>query len=581
MIHRNRYNHKMNIRANFGETKKRGLDENEINHIKKHKSDCIVDSMEENVGLEEDEIEVEEIDIDGTKYYVSDSGDIYNSDDILVGCMLNGIPRFNDVKHIVLPETTSKSIVLPETSKNIVLPIKEPNFDSFKYNDGGLNSKQSLAMEMFNSGQNIFLTGPGGVGKSHLIRQMVSSSRSSGKTFAVCAMTGCAAVQLKCCATTIHSWSGIRLAKDENWMIIQDVAKNKTAAARWKTVDILIVDEVSMMSKKIFELLDEMGRFIRKSSKPFGGIQVIFCGDFFQLPPVGNPEEPDTIMMCFESPQWFKTFPKCVELEQTYRQTDAGFVKILSEIRVGKITEESVTELSKCVGRKMDLDIVPTKLFPIKSKVEQINRTTFNRLPGSAYSVSYIAETNCITYTETNKPIDKETLKTCMKLSAAEKEREVKFLLSSIPPSEEVVFKLGAVVMCLVNLCLEEGICNGSVGVVVDVCMKNGVSIPIVRFRNGVKLIIDMHMWQSERYPSISIKQLPLMLAWAMTIHKGQGATMDVAEMDIGRSIFEYGQAYVGLSRVRTLDGLYLTDFNLTAIRADPKVVEFYEKIRG
>ena len=532
--------------------------------------------------MADNDIEVEEIVIQGVTYYITESCEIYDTEHIkLIGHMKNGVPCWIEeapVKRVFLntiptASAASSTIVKKDTTETPVI----------REEVGGLNEKQLRTMSMFRSGQNIFLTGPGGVGKSHLIRLMVETAKSSGKNVAVCAMTGCAAVQLKCGATTVHSWSGIRLAKDENWMTIQSVVKNKTAAAKWKCVDVLIIDEVSMMSKKIFELLEELGRTLRIRSKPFGGIQVIFCGDFFQLPPVGTPAEPETMQMCFESPQWTKVFPitQCIELDQLYRQTDREFVEILSEIRVGTISENSVATLRKCLNRPVDPDMVfPTKLFPTRLKAEMVNKAMFSKLPDPSYISKYSVETKCTTYIESSKPIDAETLKMCMKLTPTEIEREVKYLVTNIPPEEEVQFKRGAVVMCLVNLAVESGICNGSVGVVTDVYMKSGMSLPVVRFRNNVVLPIERHAWQSEQYPTIVVKQLPLMLAWATTIHKGQGATMDMAEMDIGRSIFEFGQAYVALSRVRTLDGLYLTEFNPIAIRADPRVVDFYEKIR-
>ena len=475
--------------------------------------------------------------------------------------------------------STTKTVFL---SKNIA-----SNIVCDEEIESGLNEKQKRTMAMFNARENIFLTGPGGVGKSHLIRCMVDSARKQGRNVAVCAMTGCAAVQLKCGARTLHSWSGIRLAKDENWSIIQSLVKNKRSSSNWKTVDVLIVDEVSMMSRKIFELIEEIARTLRIRSKPFGGLQVVFSGDFFQLPPVGNELDPTTLQMCIESPHWSRVFPvcQCIELDQLYRQTDPTFVKILSEIRVGTISEESVDILRQHVNRTVNLEetnnVVPTKLFPIKQKVENVNKTMFGQINTPIYSVKYWVTTKCTTYIDSCSPIDVDTLKLCMKLSPDEIDREIKYLVTNIPPEEDVQFKVGAVVMCLVNLNVENGVCNGSTGIVVDVYLKEGVSLPVVKFFNGCTLLIEKHTWQSEQYPSIVVKQLPLSLAWAMTIHKSQGSTISLAEVDIGRSIFTFGQAYVALSRVKSLDGLYLTEFNPTAIRADPKVIEFYAKFRN
>ncbi len=164
-----------------------------------------------------------------------------------------------------------------------------------------LSPEQAYAFELFKQGKNIFITGPGGTGKSQLIKTIVDYCEMRyPKKYQVCAMTGCAALLLKMGARTIHSWSGMRLARGTKDQIITSIYKNKKACANWKKVQVLIIDEVSMMSQKIFEVLEETARSVRKRYiSPFGGIQVVFCGDFFQLPPVGNIMEPETMNFCF------------------------------------------------------------------------------------------------------------------------------------------------------------------------------------------------------------------------------------------------------------------------------------------
>ena len=186
-----------------------------------------------------------------------------------------------------------------------------------------LSEEQNQALSLFQNGKNIFLTGPGGSGKSVLIRKFVEDANLRNKEVQVCALTGCAAVLLGCQgAKTIHSWAGIGIATGPFGSVVARVLSNKHRKYPWKKVDILIIDEVSMMSKKIFEVLDTIGKKIRKSyDKPFGGIQIIFSGDFYQLPPVGNPEEPDTCAFCFESERWKETFDSTIVLKKIFRQT--------------------------------------------------------------------------------------------------------------------------------------------------------------------------------------------------------------------------------------------------------------------
>ena len=200
-----------------------------------------------------------------------------------------------------------------------------------------LSKEQEYALAKFRKGENLFITGPGGAGKSRLIFHMTQCAKEARKSFQVCALTGCAAVLLKSGGKTIHSWSGIKIARGPKQKIIDDVLKKRTAVKKWRKVDILIVDEVSMMSEKIFDLLDTIGKITRGSNLPFGGIQMVFSGDFFQLPPVGTYGEPDTEMFCFESPKWLTTFPmkNHIELETIFRQTDPVYINILSQIRRG------------------------------------------------------------------------------------------------------------------------------------------------------------------------------------------------------------------------------------------------------
>jgi len=451
-----------------------------------------------------------------------------------------------------------------------------------------LSPEQTYALQSFEEGNNIFVTGPGGTGKTALIQHIVKISENRKKKVQVCALTGCAALLLsKCNARTIHSWSGIKQGKGDPEKIISAIYKNKKTTKIWKTTDILIIDEISMMSKFLFELLDKIGKRIRGNpTKSFGGIQLVFTGDFYQLPPVGNNSEPDTNSFCFETPLWYKTFhiDNHIELTTMFRQTDPIFQSILLNIRKGQIDEIQKKILETYVNREYDAEkhngCIPTKLFPIKSKVEYYNKLMFDKLPGNSNEYHVVTKTNCRTYLDnTNKIISQEDYERSTTISTNTQENELRNLQSNSPCTEILSLKIGACVMCTTNIDIESGICNGSLGIVTDFHIKSGVPIPYVKFSNGISREIQMQYWHSDEYPSIAIGQLPLCLAWAITIHKIQGATLPMADMDIGRTIFEYGQTYVALSRVQSLEGLYLSGFYPENIRANPKVTLFYSQI--
>src|SRR6056300_54199 len=191
-----------------------------------------------------------------------------------------------------------------------------------------LSPEQKYAYRKFVKGENLFITGPGGTGKTHLIKHFINFSTSIKKDIPVCAMTGCAAVLLECNARTLHSWSGIKLAKGEISAIITSVLRNKHTVRRWQKAKGLILDEVSMLSKKIFEVIEKLARVIKKDTRPFGGMQIIFTGDFFQLPPVGTSGEVETSQFCFESSKWSCVFKpeNHIELTTMFRQTDTVYI---------------------------------------------------------------------------------------------------------------------------------------------------------------------------------------------------------------------------------------------------------------
>lgn len=436
-----------------------------------------------------------------------------------------------------------------------------------------LSLEQEKSLDLFMKGQNIFLTGPGGSGKSFLIKKMLECSREMKKNVTVCALTGCAALLLDCNATTIHSWSGINYVSpvQTDDTIIRRVLSKKYIKKGWKEIDVLIVDEISMLSGRLLCLLNSIGKAIRKSSKPFGGIQVIFIGDFFQLPPIGEAEDGQ---FCFESEDWLHIFPleNHIVLKTIFRQNDSEYVDILQEVRHGKLSKKSIETLNEYVGRDKDLSTVITKIFPIRKRVAYINKEMFEKLKTPIVKCVMTIDTDMKTVNEVNIP--ESILNKCALLTKLEIDNEVEILIKHYS-LEDIELKLGAFVMCTKNVCLEKKICNGSQGVITNFIDGR----PQVTFSNGVVMTMNQEVYQSENYPTIAIGQIPLCLAWAITIHKIQGTTLERAQIDIGETIFEYGQTYVALSRVKSLDGLYLLNFNPSKIKANPKVIEFYSRL--
>lgn len=450
--------------------------------------------------------------------------------------------------------------------------------ESFK-----LSKEQMNAFELFKKGENLFITGPGGTGKTKLISVFNDYAISRGKNIQICALTGCAALLLKCGARTIHSWSGIRLAKGESDKIVNSTMKNYRAISNWKKTDILIIDEVSMMSMKIFDILEDIARISRKKfDKKFGGMQIVLLGDFFQLPPVGDPFSPETESFCFESKKWEHVFPlkNHIELVTIFRQKDPVYVSILQDIRRGVVTEEAIHVLKQHVGRVRTDDCVSTKIFAINNRADFINNQMYKKIIDDEYSFECDVVLNCSTYLESGDAFSTEVKKKCNSSTELEKQKEVDSILNSLPCPKILSLKVGCIVMCRCNLDMENGICNGSQGKIIQFIEVSGNTYPQVLFENGIIKTIEYQFWQSDELPCVAVFQIPLILAWAQTIHKLQGASLASAEIDIGNTVFEYGQVYVALSRVRSLDGLYLIGFEPSKIKANPKVIDFYEKIK-
>jgi ATP-dependent DNA helicase PIF1 len=428
----------------------------------------------------------------------------------------------------------------------------------------GLSNEQKEVLETVKNNQNVFITGPGGTGKSFLIKRIHTLLKNKGKRVTVCAMTGCAAVLLDVKAKTFHSWSGIGRGVGSLNSLLKKVRRFKIIKEGWINTDVLILDEVSMLSYKLLDVLNEIAKSIRMNKKLFGGMQVVFCGDFYQLPPVPEEGEENSGKFCFMHPLWDEMFPNQILLEKIFRQQDKEYISILNNIREGKITPKGLKILNSRIIKKEWNDIKPTRLVPTKIQAYKMNSMEMNKLSG---------EIKLFKMKEVN--IEKEGQSFLGSLE--QKKYELDYLKKSVLIPEDLNLKIGSQVMCTVNIDLETdfALVNGSKGIIKGFDKEDG--FPIVEFQTGLIKKIKNHTWNSENFPSLGISQLPLILAWAVTIHKAQGASIDLVELDIGNSIFECGQTYVALSRVKTLQGLYLTKFDYKKIKVNKWVNEFYK----
>ena len=425
-----------------------------------------------------------------------------------------------------------------------------------------LNSAQLSVIKKLLDGDNIFLTGGGGVGKSYLLSVIYNElpgivREKTGKIphIQMCALTGCAALLLGNKAKTLHSWAGIALGKGTVSELRDKIRKNRKAMRNWISTDLLIIDEISMMTAELLDKLNELAKKIRSNQSLFGGIQLLLVGDFFQLPPVNKSDEKS--IFAFESELW-KEIKTTIELTEILRQKDENFIAILKEARQGSLTKNSCDILRS----RQDLNwrankIKPTLLFPKRAEVDAVNDSNLRALTGKRYTY----EARLIHDLIPSGYMD------------ANFNRALELFDANAPFSVHLELTIGAQVMLIANI--ESGLVNGSRGVIIDFALD----LPVVEFLNGIKRTVGNHSWPIEDYELVSRSQIPLRLAWASTCHKAQGITLDSALIDIGSSVFEYGQAYVALSRVRSLDALYVYDFDPLAFKAHPRVKEFYKNL--
>lgn len=428
-----------------------------------------------------------------------------------------------------------------------------------------LSDKQQLVFDSVVNGNNVFLTGPGGTGKTALIREIYDDSIKTNKCIQLTAMTGVAAIQLHENAKTLHSWAGIGLGDYPIDKYIVKIRGSKALLDKWKKIEILIIDEVSMLPEDLFDKLEEIARIIRNNDKVFGGIQVVMSGDFYQLPPVKNNSK-----FCFESKNFDKLFNIKIVLDSIFRQKDPVLIKILQNIRLGKITKSNIKVLQDRIV-KTDSEVHTVILMPKKASVDQINNENLTKI-----------DTDSVIFTRKvleDLEVTKDEDSYLKLLSVSEYSQELEFLEKSTVINENIELKVGAQVMSIVNVEENEKliISNGTQGIVKS--FING--LPYVQFENGVSQIVNLYTWKCHSLPCCGISQIPLILSWALTIHKAQGCTLTHCRMNIGNDIFEAGQTYVALSRVKSLNGIYLDSFNPYKIKVNSKVKDFYDKLNN
>ncbi|XP_061587196.1 ATP-dependent DNA helicase PIF1 [Cololabis saira] len=470
------------------------------------------------------------------------------------------IQKVNELRSKAAPpglaDRTNKPAVGTRTGQQVKRSRSDANFSPVKANPNKkpilslpsrkLNKEQAAVLKAVLGGRSVFFTGSAGTGKSFLLKRIMGSLPPKS-TFAT-ASTGVAACHIG--GTTLHNFAGIGSGSAPLEQCIE-LAQRPGVLQHWTTCRHLIIDEVSMVEAQFFDKLESVARSVRRSTQPFGGIQLIVCGDFLQLPPVSKGKEKASF--CFQARSWRKVIQVNMELTEVRRQTDQNFISLLQAVRVGRVTEEITSKLMKSAYHEVERDgIVATRLCTHKTDVEVTNEERLQQLPGAVRVFDAVDS-------------DPELLKT---------------IDTHSPVGRKIHLKVGAQVMLTKNLDVARGLVNGARGVVVAFqSEKHG--LPRVRFLCGVTEVLKPERWvfKSGGGGHLSRQQLPLKLAWAISIHKSQGMTLDCVEISLAR-VFESGQAYVALSRARSLEGLRVMDFDPHVVRADPDVLVFYKKLR-
>lgn len=409
---------------------------------------------------------------------------------------------------------------------------------------------QKEALEILKMGDNAFITGAAGSGKTYLLNEYIKYLRQANVGIGITASTGIAATHMG--GVTIHSWSGMGIRDRLNKYEVQDLLEKSYLKKRFEDARVLIVDEVSMLHHYRLDLLDQVCRAFKRCDEPFGGLQIIFCGDFFQLPPVSRYGEPPA-KFAYHSDVWEQMNIKVCYLEEQHRQNDKKYIEILNAIRDNGVSSAILGRLQARLEKKTDT-LEPTKLYSHNADVDAENEKELAKISGDLliYNMSHHGK----------RPLVESLAKSCLAPGALR-------------------LKKNARVMFVKNN-FEAGYVNGTLGTV-ESCSEYSIKVKIAKDSAGASKIIDVEpaTWLVEENgeAKASITQYPLRLAWAITVHKSQGMSLDAAEIDLSRS-FERGMGYVALSRVRSLAGLSLLGLNEMALKVDEEVLAYDQRFR-
>ncbi|MCX6716510.1 MAG: AAA family ATPase [Candidatus Taylorbacteria bacterium] len=409
---------------------------------------------------------------------------------------------------------------------------------------------QKEALDILKLGHNAFITGPAGSGKTHLLNTYIDYLREFDVDIGITASTGIAATHMG--GVTIHSWSGLGIKSTLTDYDLEAMEEKKYLWKRMENVKVLIIDEVSMLHHFRLDLIERIIRSFKRNSLPFGGIQVILCGDFFQLPPVSRQGEEKPLFV-YHSEAWQNAGFKICYLEEQFRQKDDACLSVLNDIRGNRVGEETLKHLHSRHfpnGGMQKGVIEATRLYTHNVDVDSINERELNKLS---------AETRKYAMTNRGNDVLVDILKK-----------------SCLAPAE-LRLKVGARVMFVKNN-FDKGYVNGTLG---RVKSFSDAGNPVVETNTGLTLEVEQSTWVIEEEGKIKaeISQYPLRLAWAITVHKSQGMSLDAVEVDLSKS-FEKGMGYVALSRVRTLAGLTLLGWNENALKVNEEVLEMDEELR-
>lgn len=402
---------------------------------------------------------------------------------------------------------------------------------------------QETALALLKTGQNVYLTGSAGTGKTFLINRYIEYLRERQVPLAVTASTGIAATHIG--GQTIHSWSGVGIRDLITPKDLEIISKNRQTVNRLKSVQVLIIDEISMLSGKVLTAISDILKHFRQSSRAFGGLQVILSGDFFQLPPVSKEVLNNRDKFAFMAPVWVEAQLKVCYLQHQFRQGHDTLSFILAEIRSQDISDDSFQRIREKLEEAREVDEA-LKLYTHNADVDEMNQRRLE---------------------ENENPLQVFYAETKGKSSLLEG------LKQAVLAGPVLELKLDARVMFVKNN-PEKGYFNGSTGTVVGFDSEEG--FPIVKMDEGRRITVKPEEWTvTDEQETIlaSYKQIPLRLAWAITVHKSQGMTLDIAQIDLSKT-FESGQGYVALSRLRRWDGLILKGINRVSLELDPLAVK-------